>query len=129
MRKNVKGLVAAGFVFLFFGVLSAVYVERILAFGSMIYVITVVFLFVLSTFFFSISASILGKGDYLSLSDLIPGQEYLLINQVSFDGNKLFSIIGKPGSDKFLSVQNDELFKLNPNDSFVIVKKQIRRII
>ncbi len=129
MRNNIKSLVIAGIIFLFFGILSVIYTEKILPFGSMIYTIIVVFCFILSMIFLSISASILGKGDYLSLSDLIPGQEYILVEHVSVDGKKIFSLVGKPDSENFVSVQNEELSKLNPKDHFVIVKKQIRRIL
>ena len=129
MRKNVKKLMIAGFIFLTLSLACLVFINELNNFGNNIGITAGVLSVSFSIIFFSLSAHIFGKGGHILVNDLVPGKEYILIDHISINGSKTFSLIGIPGDEKYLTVHGDDrLYALGPKQPFIIVKGEIRKL-
>lgn len=129
MRKNVNKMAISGLFFLFLSIVFLVFIDNLNKFGNNIGLIVIAALIALSIIFLSISANLIGKGDHLISSDLIPGKEYILIDHVMVNEKKSFSLVGTPNSEKFVTVYyDDKIGALGPKQSFIIVKKEVRKL-
>lgn len=129
MRKNVKRLALTGIIFLAFCIIALVCIDKLNEYANGIGLLIVNALLVSSIILFSIFAYMTGKGDHLLVNDLIPGKEYILIDHISINGSKTFSLVGTPKNEKYVTVHGDDnIFNLGPKQSFIIVKGLVRKL-
>ncbi len=129
MRRDVKRLAVTGFVFLALGVGCLVFFEKLNEYGANIALITTSVVIIMSIIAFSISTNLIGKGDCLLLDNLLSGTEYVLIEHILVNGMKKFSLVGIPSSEKFVTIHaDDRLFELGPGESFILIKREVRKL-
>ena len=121
MRKNIKKLAVTGLLSIFISLTALVFRDNLNQFSETAAMLIITIFFILAIIFLSIATNLVGKGDNLILNDLVPGVEYVLIMHVSINGSKSFSLVGKPDSEKFVSIHGDDsLYTLLDGQKFII---------